>query len=85
MPCFIGGQMKGLTHAQLSKYSLAQNTFFRVEAYNTIIRNKRVAGDKTASYYEFKEGEHILYKQGQFLLTQNDPKNANLYQSIAKV
>jgi hypothetical protein len=85
MPCFIGGEMKGLTHAQLSKYSLAQNTFFRVEAYNTIIRNKRVAGDKTASYYEFKEGEHILYKQGQFLLTQNDPKNANLYQSIAKV
>lgn len=85
MPCFIGGQMKGLSYAQLTKYSLAQNTFFRVEAYNTIIRNKRVAGDKTASYYEFKDGEHILYRQGQFLLTQNDPTNANLYQSIAKV
>lgn len=85
MPCFIGGQMKGLSYAQLTKYSLAQNTFFRVEAYNTIIRNKRAAGDKTASYYEFKDGEHILYRQGQFLLTQNDPTNANLYQSIAKV
>ena len=85
MPCFIGGQMKGLSDAQLRKYSLAQNTFLRVEEYNTTIRNKRAAGDKTASYYEFKEGEHILYKQGQFLLTQNDPKNANLYQSLAKV
>lgn len=85
MPCFIGGQMKGLSYAQLTKYSLAQSIFFRVEAYNTIIRNKRAAGDKTASYYEFKDGEHILYRQGQFLLTQNDPTNANLYQSIAKV
>ena len=85
MPCFIGGEMKGLTYGQLNKYSLAQNTFFRIENYNTTIRNKRAAGDKTASYYEFKEGEYILYRQGQYLLTQNDPKNANLYQSIAKV
>jgi hypothetical protein len=85
MPCFIGGQMKGLSHAQLTKYSLAQNTFFRIENYNKIISNKRSAGDKTASYYEFKEGEHILYKQGQYLLTQNDPRNANLYQSTAKL
>ena len=85
MPCFIGGQMKGLSYAQLTKYSLAQNTFFRVENYNTTIRNKRAAGDKTASYYEFKEGEHILYKQGQYLLTQNDPTNATLYESLAKL
>lgn len=85
MPCFIGGQMKALNYTQLTKYSLAQNTFFRIEAYNTDIKAKRLAGDKTASYYTFKEGEQILYKQGQFLLTQNDPTNANLYQSIVKV
>jgi hypothetical protein len=85
MPCFIGGQMKGLTHTQLSKYSAAENTFFRIESYNADIRAKRVAGDKTASYYTFKDGEHILYKQGQFLLTQNDPTNAARYQSIVKV
>jgi hypothetical protein len=85
MPCFIGGQMKGLTYTQMNKYSLAQNTFFRVENYNTNIRNKRIAGDKTASYYTFKEGEQALYRQGQFLLTQNDPTNARLYQSVVKV
>lgn len=85
MPCFIGGQMKGLTYAQLNKYSLAQNTFFRIEAYNTDIRNKRNAGDKTASYYTFKEGEHILYRQGQFLVTQNDPTNVARYQPIVKL
>ena len=85
MPCFIGGQMKGLTYAQLSKYSLAQSTFLRIENYNTTIRIKRAAGDKTASYYEFKEGEHILYKQGQYLLTQNDPNNVSSYVSIAKL
>ena len=77
--------MKSLGYAQLSKYTLAENTFFRIEAYNKEIRNKRAAGDKTASYYTFKEGEHILYKQGQFLLTQNDPNNASLYQSLAKI
>lgn len=85
MPCFIGGQMKGLTYNQMNKYALAQNTFFRIEAYNTDIRNKRAAGDKTASYYTFKEGEQVLYRQGQFLLTQNDPTNAFKYQSIVKV
>jgi hypothetical protein len=85
MPCFIGGQMKGLIYSQLNKYSLAQNTFFRIEAYNTDIKAKRVAGDKTASYYTFKEGEQVLYRQGQFLLTQNDPTNATRYQSIVKV
>jgi hypothetical protein len=85
MPCFIGGQMKALNYKQLTQYSLAQNTFFRVEAYNTEVRNKRAAGDKTASYYTFKEGEQMLYKQGQYLLTQNDPTNANLYQSVVKV
>lgn len=85
MPCFIGGQMKGLTYTQVNKYSLAQNTFTRINEYNKAIVLKRVAGDKTASYYTFKEGEQLLYKQGQFLLTQNDPTNAVLYQGVAKV
>jgi len=85
MPCFIGGQMKGLTYTQLNKYGLAENTFFRIDNYNKDIRNKRTAGDKTASYYVFKEGEQLLYKQGQFLLTQNDPTNAGIYQGIVKL
>jgi hypothetical protein len=77
--------MKGLGYAQLNRYTLAQSTFFRVEKYNTDIRNKRAAGDKTASYYTFKDGEHALYREGQFLLTQNDPTNPTRYQSIAKL
>jgi hypothetical protein len=85
MPCFIGGQMKALTYNQLAQYTLAQNTFFRVQAYDAKIRNRRIAGDKTASYYTFKEGEQMLYRQGQFLLAQNDPTNAILYQPVVKV
>jgi hypothetical protein len=77
--------MKGLTYTQVNKYSLAQNTFMRINEYNKAIVVKRVGGDKTASYYTFKEGEELLYKQGQFLLTQNDPTNAVLYQSVAKL
>jgi hypothetical protein len=85
MACFIGGQMKALNYSQLTKYSLAENTFFRINNYNKEVILKRAGGDKTASYYTFKEGEQMLYKQGQFLLTQNDPTNAVLYQGVAKV
>ena len=77
--------MKALSYSQLNKYSLAENTFFRIDAYNKDIRNKRTAGDKTASYYTFKEGEQLLYKQGQFLLTQSDPTNASLYEGVVKL
>lgn len=77
--------MKALTYNQLTKYTLAENTFFRINDYNKAIAVKRIAGDKTASYYVFKEGEQMLYKQGQFLLTQNDPTNAVIYQGVAKV
>jgi hypothetical protein len=85
MPCFIGGQMKGLTYTQLNKYTLAENTFLRINNFNKAVVVKRNLGDKTVSYYVFKEGEHALYRQGQFLLTQNDPTNAALYQSVLKV
>ena len=85
MPCFIAGQMKGLTYIQMNKYTLAQNTFFRINKFNKDVQIKRIQGDKTASYYVFKEGEQTLYKQGQFILTQNDPGNAALYQSVAKL
>jgi hypothetical protein len=85
MPCFIGGQMKALTYKQMLQYSLAQNTFVRINNYNAAIRDKRVAGDKTASYYVFKEGEQMLYRQGQFLLNQNDPLNFGLYIPVVKV
>lgn len=85
MPCFIVGQMKALSYSQMSRFSLAQSTFIRINEYNKTIVTKRVGGDKTASYYTFKEGEEVLYKQGQFLLSQNDPTNVSLYQSVAKL
>lgn len=85
MPCFIVGEMKGLTYNQMNKYSLAQNTFLRINNYNNEVKTQRILGNKTASYYVFKEGEQMLYKQGQFLLTQNNPGSAALYQSVTKV
>ena len=85
MPCFIGGKMKGLSYTQLMKYTLAQNTYTRIDAYNTAIRVRRDAGDKTASYYTFKEGEQMLYKQGQFLLTQNETITGLKYEGVKKL
>lgn len=77
--------MKAISYSQMNKYSLAQSTFMRINEYNKAIVVKRVGGDKTASYYIFKEGEELLYRQGQFLLSQNDPTNAAIYQSVAKL
>lgn len=85
MPCFNVGQMKALTYTELNKYSLAADTFIRINNFNKAVVVKRNLGDKTASYYVFKEGEHTLYRKGQFVLTQNDPTNAALYQSVLKV
>jgi hypothetical protein len=85
MPCFVGGQMKALTYNQYLKYQLAQSTFLRIQAYDSAIRTKRLAGDSTASYYIFKEGEQVLYKMGQFILTENNPTNSSLYLSVVKV
>ena len=85
MSCFIAGDMKGLTNNQRVKYSMAENTFLRIQAYDTDIRTKRLAGNKTLSYYVFKEGEQVLYKQGQYLLVQNDAINEASYRSVVKV
>lgn len=85
MSCFIGGDMKGLTNNQRVKYSMAENTFLRIQAYDNDIRTKRLAGNKSLSYYVFKEGEQMLYKQGQYLLVQNDATNESLYRSVVKV
>ena len=84
MPCFISGDMKGLTYNQMNKYSLAQNTFLRINNFNQDVQIKRINGNTTLSYYVFKEGEQMLYRQGQLLLTQNNPGSAALYQSVTK-
>lgn len=76
--------MKGLTYNQVNKYSLAENTFMRINKYNLEVQIARINGNTTASYYVFKEGEYMLYKQGQFLLIQNDPTNASSYQAVTK-
>lgn len=85
MPCFIAGKMQCLTNTQLQRYSLAQSTFLRIQAHDTAVSNARTAGNKSLSYYVFKEGEQALYRQGQFLLVQNDPTNVVRYESVVKV
>ena len=85
MSCFVVGQMKGLTNTQLILYSQATNTFLRIQAHDAAVRSKRLAGNKKLSYYTFQAGEQALYNMGQFVLTQNDPVNTLLYQSVEKV
>lgn len=85
MSCFIVGSMKGLTNAQLIMYNQATSTFRRIQAYDADIRTKRIAGNKSLSYYIFQEGEKSLYTMGQFLLNQNDPINAANYQDVVKI
>ena len=87
MSCFLVGNMKALTNKQVLLYSQAQNTFLRIQAYDKDVRGKRIAGNKTLSYYTFQQGEQALYNMGQSLFYQNDPVNAatGLYNSVVKI
>jgi hypothetical protein len=77
MACFNVGYMTGLSNTQLLGYSNATSIFLRVQAFNQNIRTRRIAGNKTLSYYSFANNtEAALYRQGQFLLFQNDPIGA---------
>jgi hypothetical protein len=80
------GEMTGLTNSQYLIYSDAARIFFRVQAFNQNIRTRRIAGNKTLSYYVFTDNtERILYRQGQFILSQNDPTNTALYQDVVQI
>jgi hypothetical protein len=80
------GEMTGLTNSQYLIYSDAARIFLRVQAYNTDIRTRRIAGNKTLSYYIFADNtERIMYRKGQFILSQNDPTNTSLYQDVVQI
>jgi hypothetical protein len=82
------GEMTGLTNSQYLIYTDAARIFFRIQAYNQNIRTKRIAGNITLSYYIFADNtERILYRQGQFILSQNDPTGAaaGLYNDVAQI
>ncbi len=80
------GEMTGLTNSQYLIYSDAVRIFFRVQAFNQNIRNKRLAGNTTLSYYIFASNtERTLYRQGQFLLGENDPANVALYADVVQI
>ena len=88
MSCFIIGEMTGLTNTQLLQFSDASRVFLRVQAFNQIIRSKRIAGNKTLSYYIFANyAEKNAYRIGQFTLTQNDPTGAaaGLYNNVDEI
>ena len=78
MSCFVIGSMKALTYSQRAKFSQAASDFYRIKTYNTDIRYKRNAGNKSLSYYTFvNAAEKASYTLGQFVLTQNDPVGAS--------
>lgn len=88
MSGFIIGEMTGLTNTQLLQYTDASRIFLRVQALNQSIRNKRIAGNKTLSYYIFADyAEKNAYRIGQFILTQNDPTGAEagLYNDVEEI
>ena len=88
MSGFIIGEMTGLTNTQLLQYSDASRVFLRIQALNLDIRNKRIAGNNTLSYYIFADyAEKNAYRIGQFILTQNDPIGAagGLYNDIDEI
>lgn len=86
MSCFILGDMKALTPSQRLQYAQAASIFRRVQAYNTVVRGKRLAGNTNVSYYVFADNtEKTMFRLGQFVLTQNDPINANLYLTVQQI
>lgn len=83
--CFPLGKMRGLTYAQLLKYSDAVSIFKRVEEYNANVATLRRAGNLSQSYYDFvNTNEKAQYRLGQFLLFQNDPVYTN-YVPVQKI
>ena len=79
------GKMKGLTFMQYREYSAAVNIFRTVEAYNANVSTIRGNGNLGVSYYVFNSSEdETRYRQGQFILVQNDPLNAASYTSVQK-
>jgi hypothetical protein len=79
------GKMKGLTFMQYREYSEAVNIFRTVEAYNSNVSTLRGNGNLGVSYYVFNSSEsETKYRQGQFILVQNDPLNAASYTSVQK-
>jgi hypothetical protein len=78
--------MKALTPSQRLHYAQAASTFKRVQAFNVIVRGKRLSGNKEVSYYIFADNtERTLFRLGQIILTQNDPTNANLYLTVEQI
>jgi len=88
MACFNVGSMTGLSNTQVLAYSNATSIFLRVQAFNQNIRGRRLAGATGITYYSFVNGtEATLYRQGQFILFQNDPTGAaaGLYNDVVQI
>jgi hypothetical protein len=88
MACFNVGSMTALSNTQLLAYSNATSIFLRVQAFNQNIRTRRLAGATGISYYSFIDGtEATLYRQGQFILTENNPTGAaaGLYNDVVQI
>jgi hypothetical protein len=78
--------MKALSPSQWLQYGKAVTIFRNVQEYNKKVRGQRQAGNTEAMYYIFRDNtEKTLFRQGQFILTQNDPTNAALYADIIKI
>ena len=86
MSCFKTGEMTGLANSQYLIYNDAARIFLRVQAFNQSVRTRRIAGNRTLSYYVFADNtEKTLYRQGQFILSENDPTNTALYQDVEQI
>jgi|LauGreDrversion4_2_1035121.scaffolds.fasta_scaffold278178_4 hypothetical protein len=81
--CFDASGFAGLTYNQKNEYSMAWNTFNRVQLFDSNVSTVRAAGNTTIQYYRFPtNSERYLFTEGRSLHLKTLPALSSFWAPI---